>query len=77
MTAGNHLSVQRATIRETFVDVKKCAVVVRADYYLHADGAMGGIVGFEGDLGEEVCLNEGVYFLQLTEKGDQVVDAVQ
>lgn len=78
MTAGNHLCVQRATIRETFVDVKKCSVVVKADYYLHVEGEIGEI-GFEGGglTSGETHLNEGVYFLQLTEKGDRVVDVVQ
>lgn len=60
------------------MDVKKCSVAVRADYFLFVEGEIGDI-GYEGtDLeGGVVCLNEGTYFLQLTEKGDQVVDVVQ
>lgn len=84
MTAGNHLCVQSAAIREVHVDVKKCSAVVRADYFLHVDGEIGDICDTQIPEGFEMrgaagvtCLNETVYFLQLTEKGDRIVDAVQ
>jgi hypothetical protein len=84
MTAGNHLSVQRARIKEVLVDVKKAAAVVRADYFLHVESGIGGI--FErASSAEEGCetasggttVNECVFFLQLSETGDRIVDAVQ
>lgn len=81
ITGGNRLSVQRARIRETNVDVKKCSVVVRTDYVLHVDSEIGAIFernGYEvGDASGASCLNETVFFLQLTESGNKVVDVVQ
>lgn len=84
MTAGNHLCVQSAAIRDICVDVKKCTAVVRADYFLHVDGEIGDICDTQTLRGFEMrgaagvtCLNETVYFLQLTEKGDKIFDAIQ
>ncbi|CZT16898.1 uncharacterized protein RCC_02733 [Ramularia collo-cygni] len=87
MTAGNHLHVSDARLRDVTVDVKKCTAVVRAEYFLRVDDPIGDLCGESlgkgfrekgaGGNAGTTCVNETVYFLQMTEKGDKIFDVVQ
>lgn len=59
------LKTWEIVITSTCVDVKKCCVVVRADFHMHAQGS------------DEAVLNDIVFWIDLDERGEKVRRAIE